>query len=372
MKIQLVQWYPYRVPLYGSLNTAHENLATRDGVIVEIQTDNGITGFGESAPLPEFSGGTLSDVLYSLPRLTRQLQGQDLIEALHNLQASEHVDATYPSSAIYGIETALLDALGRQEHKSIAALLTTTQQQVPRTAIQVNAMIGVQSLDESITRAQTALVAGFSCIKLKVGVAAPEEEITRIQAVRNVIGPDIQLRLDANEAWDFSQAQFILSRCENLNIQYIEQPLSRHDLSGLARLRQSVAIPIAVDEMLSDSASARRVIDAQAADIFILKPQLAGGLAASQRIISTATMEGIQCVITSTIETGVGITAALHLACAMPEITLACGLATLPLLTKSLIQEPLPVQDGMMKLPEGDGSGIHIEQAIRQHDIKTA
>src|SRR5207249_805711 len=104
------------------------------------------------------------------------------------------------------------------------------------------------------------------------------------------------------------------------DIQYVEQPLKANDLTGMHNLRQAVPIPIAADEAVYDLISARRVLAAQAADVLILKPQLVGGLHVSRQIIQEAREHGVHCVITSAIETGIGIAASLHLIAASPEV----------------------------------------------------
>jgi L-alanine-DL-glutamate epimerase-like enolase superfamily enzyme len=187
-------------------------------------------------------------------------------------------------------------------------------------------------------------------------------EIERIAAVRNALGPDIHLRLDANEAWNLEEAIAILSQCIPYNIQYIEQPLPAGDLAGMRALRQAIPIPIAVDEALHSLESARLVLDSEAADILIIKPQLAGGLRAGQQIIQAATERGVRCVITSAIESGIGLAAALHLAAASPAVTLECGLATLHLLIDDLLIHDLPIHDGHMAVPTNPGLGVELDR----------
>ena len=145
-------------------------------------------------------------------------------------------------------------------------------------------------------------------------------------------------------------------------IQYVEQPLPAHDLTDMQHLRQVVAIPIAADEAVYDLQSARRVLTDGAAEILIVKPQLAGGLQMARRIIEEAAQHRVPCVITSTIETGIGLVAALHLAAALPLVTLECGLATLPLLADYLVIEDIAVHNGALALPRGPGLGVKLDR----------
>ena len=363
MIIRNMQWYPYQIPLPTSFNTAHQQLAYREGAIIEIYTHTGITGVGEIAPLPEFAGGSIQDVLLYLPHIAEHLRDKPLSEAILLLREKF---STIPSSATYGIETALLDAQGQSEGRSLSSILSQSSSsdhgsQTIRSEISVNTVIGTMGVDATVRRAQEAIAAGFSCIKLKVGRDL-ELEVARIGAVRAAIGPLIDLRLDANEGWTRAQAEDILMRCTDFNIQYVEQPLARDDLEGMRMLRETVPVPIAADEALSDLASAQRVLAAKAADIFIMKPQLSGGLYNAQRILQLANKHEIRCVITSSIEAGIGIAAALHLAASAPEVTLACGLGTLPMLENDLISGALPIYNGGIGVPDGPGLGVTLDR----------
>ena len=232
----------------------------------------------------------------------------------------------------------------------------------------VNAVIGVRSTEAAIAAAREARKNGYHCVKLK---ALPiQEEVERVAAVRDAIGPAIHLRLDANEAWNLEEAIAFLSQCVPYNIQYVEQPLKAHDLAGMRALRQAVPIPIAVDEALHNLESAQLILDSEAADVLVIKPQLVGGLRVGQQIIQAAAERGVRSVITSTIEAGIGLTAALHLAAASPAVTLECGLATLHLLVDDLLVNNLPVHDGLLTVPTGPGLGIELDwEALRRYKL---
>jgi o-succinylbenzoate synthase len=350
-------------------------MVTREGAIVEISTAEGITAIGEIAPMPDFGGGNLTYALTALHQssIVNDLLSKGLYEAMDCLYAA--VDSL-PTSTICGLEIALLDALGQAQGCSISELLTqrsqsnavhphsnvSTQQPIaPRTHIPVNAVISTSAINAAVNDALVAVANGFGCLKLKLGMGV-KADLERVHAIREAIGPTVHLRLDANEAWDFDQAYTILTKCAPLDIQYVEQPLKASDLIGMHNLRQVVAIPIAADEAIDDLASARRILAAQAADVLILKPQLIGGLHVSRQIIQEATKQGVHCVITSAIETGIGIAGILHLVAASPEVTLECGLATLHLLEDDLLIEDLPIHNGILTVPRGTGLGLHLDK----------
>lgn len=362
-----VQWRRYCIPLRSNFITAHGDLTVREGAIVEIHTGEGITGIGEIAPMPEFAGSSLHAALAALPALGDQLRGSTLTSALGRIYAGIEAEAI-PAPTACGLEIALLDALGKSNGLPLWRQLIVYDQAAAFTSsdvpgsIAVNAVIGAQAIEKAVDGARRAVAAGFRCVKLKLGRDV-QEGLAHVAAVREAIGMDVHLRLDANEAWNLEQAITMLSQCERFDIQYVEQPLPAHDLTGMRLLRQSVRIPIAVDEALHGPASARRILAAGAADIFIVKPQLAGGLHAGRGIIQMAAASGVRSVVTSTIEAGIGLAGALHLVASSPQVTLECGLATLPLLIDDLLLDDLSIQKGLLSVPAGPGLGVRLDRS---------
>lgn len=384
MIIRDVSWRPYRVPLRGLFATAHGARQWREGIIVKIATTSDITGVGEIAPLPEFGGASVDNVLASLPELAAALRGTTVEDALRQLISDGRPQGSPPhdldlgadgrprgspihspyinTNSTCGIEIALLDALGKEQGVSVAALLAPPGV-APRASVRVNAVVGAQDAEMAAKAARQAVISGYSCVKLKVGMEQDAEgEIARIARVRGAIGADVALRLDANEARDMARSQAVLPRCTVYNIQYVEQPLPRDDLAGLRALRESIDIPIAVDEALDSLESARALLAAHVADVFVIKPQVVVGLRMARQIIDEATATGVQCVISSAIESGVGLAALLHLVAATPAVTLNCGLATIDLLADDLIAEALPIINGEMAVPRGSGLGVSIDK----------
>ncbi len=394
MIIRDVSWRPYRVPLRKPFATAHGVMQWREGIIVEIMTERGITGVGEIAPLPEFGGGSVRDALAwldksvgagvdvdavwgGLPRPGSPYNDSPTTNEPTMLgrgatQASPPPNTTTPAPTndptACGVEMALLDALGKERDVSVGALLAPAGV-LPRESVRVNAVIGSRDAQRAAQLARQAAAAGYRCVKLKVGMERDaESESERIALVREAIGTDVALRLDANEAWNATQALAVLSRCTSHAIQYVEQPLPRADLEGLRALRAAVAVPIAADEALDSLASARALLASHLADVFVIKPQVVGGLRVTRQIIDEAAASGVRCAISSAIESGVGLAALLHLVAAAPAVTLECGLATAGLLADDLIVETLPIASGMMAVPRGPGLGITIdEQAMKSY-----
>lgn len=352
--IDKITIYPYRLPLRGQMVTGHGKMEARCGALVELRADSSISGWGEIAPLPEFAGCTLPEALAALDLFAPLLQARPLSGCLTDLDGAD-----LPSPVICGLESALLDALGQYRGWSVSHLLSGYGRTTgPRREVPVNAVVGMPGVEAAVEGARAAVAAGYRCVKLKVGGREVDAEVERVAAVRSALAAGVHLRLDANEAWTYEQAYAVLNRCADYQIQYVEQPLPAKDLAGMRRLRANLPICIAADEAVLDLASALRVLEERAADVLIVKPQLAGGLRAGLRIMQAAAAVGVQSVVTSTIESGIGIAGALHLAAALPTLELECGLATLSLLSDDFLQDGIAISAGRMLLPSGPGLGI--------------
>ena len=355
--IRRVEWTGFRLPFVAPFATAHEVTTLREGIIVRLTTRTGVVGLGEASPVPAF-GGRLVDTLDRLRHLLPHLVGLDL-DQIDNLVGG--LDVTEPGVAAVAcaVDTALCDLRARADGVSVAQMLGGRADR----PVSVNATVGVADTTGASTAAARAVEAGFSTIKLKTGVMGSHPaEVDRIGAVREAIGPSARLRLDANAAWDVDSAISIIRAAERYDLELVEQPVAAGDLAGMARVRANVATPIAGDEAVSILAQACKVIAAKAADILMVKPMLAGGLRPAMNIIKLARTAGLRAIVTTTIDSGIGVTAALHLATTLPEQDLACGLATGPLLAGDLLTQRLDVRAALMHLPAGPGLGVTLDE----------
>lgn len=362
MTIIDITYQTYRVPFVSRFSTAHGTLSTREGAILILTTTQNVIGLGEIAPFPGMSEETLAEALRALNTLIPHLRNLTLEDALTVLERERE---TLPPSTVCGIEMALLDAI---EHTFVEnQFIDFPSNQKNTQSIAVNAVVGATTTSDAVRAARQAKDNGFSCVKLKVGVCEHvRQEIARIAAVREALGADITLRLDANEGWSLEQAHAILLECVPYDIQYVEQPLLADDIEGMRRLRTMVPVALAADEAIRDMHDARLIMEREAADVLILKPQLVGGLRACRQIVEESVRRSIACVLTTTIESGVSVAATLQLAASLPDITLACGLATLPLLVDDLICEHLSIQHGLMDVPAGPGWSVTLDEVAMQ------
>lgn len=354
MRIKTISYKPFELRFAGAFGTGRASLSQREGCIIRLESDTGITGLGEASPLPEFGGGTRDDVIRLLEEWQPKLTGRS-VEAM-----LDEVAVSGPGAAAFlcGLDTARADVLAHSENISVAEWLAggPVAKSVP-----VNATVGAPSDVAAAETAQKAVQDGFECVKLKVGMASTvQAEIARVRGVRTAIGDKIRLRLDANGAWTVTQAIQTLQELEVFEIELVEQPVAAHDLVGMAQVRQAVRMPIAADEAVTDIAAARAIIAACAADILVIKPMVVGGLRAGREIIKLAQSAGLQTFVTTTIDSGVGIAAALHLAATLPEPVLHCGLATAFLLEDTLVHNLPEIRVGRMFLPDEPGLGVRL------------
>ena len=194
-------------------------------------------------------------------------------------------------------------------------------------------------------------------MKVKVGFRNLFDEIKNMEYVSESFGDEVLFRLDCNGAFDLPKAIRFCKEMEKFNIDYIEQPLPADNLEDLAELTYHTEIPIAVDESLTDFQSAEKIIDEQAAHVFVIKPMVSGGFTECKKIIKLAQTENIRTVITSSLETAIGRTACLHLSAAN-EVSEACGLATEELLNDD--KPTQPIQGGKIAISDSHGLGIDL------------
>ena len=189
---------------------------------------------------------------------------------------------------------------------------------------------------------------GFPSVKVKVGRATPDDDVDRIARVRDLIGPKVGLRLDANGAWDLETAIATLTRLARYDLEFAEQPVA--SLGDLATVRRRVTVPIAADECVRNVADAQRLHATEAADVLVLKVQPLGGVLAALAVADAA---GVAAVVSSMYETSIGLAAGLALAAALPSLPFPCGLATLGEIAGDVTATPLRPRDGGLTIDAG-------------------
>lgn len=213
-----------------------------------------------------------------------------------------------------------------------------------RDAIAVNALIPSGPLEEATARALHAHAGGVTCFKIKV---IDPHDVERIAAMRTALGPAARLRVDSNARWSLAQAREFLREVRQFDIEYIEDPVDT--LEACAALRAEQIVPVAVDMLVRDRAEADRAQRLHAADVLVLKVQALGGLHAAYEIGEA--FEG-DVVVSSMMESSVGIHVGLALACALTRAPLACGLGTAEFIQSDVVASPLLPSGGVLSLAD--------------------
>jgi O-succinylbenzoate synthase len=192
-----------------------------------------------------------------------------------------------------------------------------------------------------------AIVAASGCRTAKVKVAergqSEADDIERVEAVRDALGPDGKIRVDANGGWDVARALRMLRQLERFGLEYAEQPCAT--LDELAALRKRTDVPLAADESIRKADDPLAVRAAGAADIVVIKVAPLGGVRPALEIAAAC---GLPVVVSSAVESSIGLAAGVALAAALPELRYDCGLATMSLLAGDVSDDPLVAQDGML------------------------
>src|SRR5688572_704599 len=358
MTIESVRLLPYRLPLRDPWPTAEGPVAERPGCLLALEEDGGLVGLGDTAPLPGFGLETIASSVAALRTAARRLIGlppDAYLEAAANLPFLAPVAAT--PAARNAIDLALHDLAAQRAGCSIAALLGGGS---ALSSVPVNAAIPRVDPARAARLAREAVQAGARTIKVKVGGAPLHEDLARVRAVRDEAGDHVAIRLDANQAWSEAEARAALAALAVYDIEYVEQPVAAGDVAALARLRGEGSVRIAADEAVVDLRAARRLLDAEAADVLVLKPMALGGLHAARAVAALARERGAGVVVTSLVESAIGRTGALHLAASLGESPLAHGLATGSLLTEDVTAAP-EMRNGAIAVPRGPGLGIALD-----------
>ena len=344
-----IEAIPYRLPLRRPWRFAGRAFDTRQGWLLAIHVQ-GCTGYGDCAPLPETGTGSYAECEAWLQRLPAPLQGR----SPEDLLADSGLFDSAPPALAHALETALLDLQARLLGEPLHRLLAPhAKRRIP-----VNAMIG--ALDEEASeRAIAAQQAGFTTIKIKIGMRSPDRTLQQLRALSARLTPGTRLRLDANRAWrSVDDVHRFLHGLADLPVEYVEEPLRTPRLETLQTLQRDTPVPLALDESLGDLSPAA-VFDTLPGVCLILKPMCLGGLRPTLALARQARAHGVKTVCTSMVQSAAGIWSTAQLAACLGhgnELP-AQGLATSHWLTADLGQPPR-IHHGSITLSGEAGSGF--------------
>ncbi|MCE9616469.1 MAG: o-succinylbenzoate synthase [Lentisphaerae bacterium] len=351
MNITRATLIPYALPLARALPSQAGAGRERRGLLLSLETDRGEHDYGDVAPLPGFSHETLAVARGQAEELAARLPAlnpwPDQAPAALARVARE---ALHPSVR-FGLETALLNLIATHTRAPWHHQLD----QPWRARVTVNAL-AAGSTAEILQAARQAVLDGFACLKIKVGQQPVPEVVALVQQLQAEFGSRLMLRLDANRAWSLDAALAVAEGIRGCSIEYLEEPLQR--ATDVPAFRARSGLPVALDESLSAGDRSRRARASgllPAADVWIIKPTLRGGVAATLELATAARRAGALPVISSAFESGVGLRALFQLAALTHGADRAAGLGTGIWFERDLIGAPLLLVNG----------SLDVDQAIR-------
>jgi o-succinylbenzoate synthase len=318
-----VEVRPYRLKLMRPVRTSRGVHDTREGFLV-FAHDGDLVGQGDAAPLPEL--GT-----------------ESIAECCRQLQRASFDGLPETPAARCAVEQALLDLEAQRAGVPLARFLEGEAAfDVP-----ASALLSAETVPELAREAQRRVANGFRTLKLKVGL---DGDYARAAVVRDAVGAEVKLRLDANAAWDATVALRKLRELAPLQIELCEQPTA--DLLGL----EASPIPIAADELLASDPDGAL----ERAAVVVLKPMLLGGLVPALRLARRAHERGRRIIVTTSLESVVGRAGAVHLAAAVRALgpQPAAGIATGMLFEQDVAADPFVPDNGVVHIPAAAGLGL--------------
>jgi L-alanine-DL-glutamate epimerase-like enolase superfamily enzyme len=361
MKIIDIKTTPIAIPFTESMIFGFGAAKYSFGVVVQVITDEGVEGLGGVGPVPSASR-TETIIQNEIKPLIVGMDPFDIEKIVSSyLHTFPHLWAFESSVfAIGGVEMACQDIIGKVLKMPLYKLLGGKYREESK----VTAFLGIKSPKEVAKDAINALERGFDTLKLKVG-RNPEEDIEIVKEVRDAVGKSVEIRIDPNQAWSIPTALRQLKKLERYDPQFVEQPIPRWDLKGLAFLRKRTGVPIALCE---GSVSIYRIMQAvkeEACDFFSMDPLRMGGLSQFKKAAGIAEAADIPVVLHVSENSGIITAAWLHTVASTPIVKYANDLITTTKLGFSLsddiITKHFTCEKGAIKVPEGYGLGVELD-----------
>jgi L-alanine-DL-glutamate epimerase-like enolase superfamily enzyme len=326
-----------------ALQSSYGEVRERELLVVSLTDGDGITGYGEAAPLEPYDGISIARVQQALERY------RPVVREAGEMNGAEIVDACRRADdlpeAFAAIDMALWDRAGRRVGRPVASLVTDT----PAPTVPVNATLSALDRAGAAEQAMRARELGFECLKVKVGIG---DDAGRLAAVRAAVGPHTELRVDANGAWDIEQAVRSIEALATVGLELVEEPV--HGLAAVREVRERVATRIAIDE----TAAEHGALTAGVADAVCLKISRCGGISGLLAAAALVRASGAEVYVASTLDGPLGVAAGVHAAAALASRGQmpACGLATLGMFEG--FSDPLAPVGGEIAVPGGPGLGV--------------
>jgi o-succinylbenzoate synthase len=317
MKITDIQIGHISIPLKKPFKTALRTVNRVEDVVIKVITDTGHVGYGEAPPTGVITGDTTGSIVGAIEEyIKKHIIGMD-VENIEEIMLRLDKALVKNTSAKAAVDIAIYDLYGQLYNAPLYMLLGGYRKEIA-TDITISVNEPEQMAKDSIE----AVALGYKTLKIKVGKDA-SVDIRRMKAIREAVGYDVDLRIDANQGWKPKEAVKTLRQMEDagLNIEFVEQPVEAHDFEGLKYVTDNVSIPVLADESVFSPMDAMKIIQMRAADFINIKLMKTGGIHNALKICSMAEVCGVECMIGCMLESKISVTAAAHLAAAKSIIT---------------------------------------------------
>lgn len=356
MKITQINLYRYDIPLKAPIAISLGTIEHARNILVQIQTDEGITGWGEGSPFWMIVGETQASGLAAAEDMARLLLGRDPLDIAGCVTALTRYLPGHPTTRS-AFDMALYDLAAKRAQMPLYQFLGGSK----RTLV-TDETIYINTPERMAEDAMRIKAKNAEAIKVKLGTNL-WDDVQRVAAIRKAIGDDIPIRTDANQGWDVVTATAVLRAIETWNVQYCEQPIKRHDIAGLRHIRQNASVPIMTDESLFDATDAIRLVREEAVDYFNIKLSKSGGIFEALKINAIAEAAGISCMIGCMSESRLALTANAHFASARQNVRF-CDLDACFEHADDPILGGITYNGYQIDLPETPGIGAEVDPAF--------
>ncbi|MDF2589928.1 MAG: L-alanine-DL-glutamate epimerase [Anaerocolumna sp.] len=307
------------IPLARPFKTALRTVENVEDIAIKIITDTDLVGFGEAPPTAVITGDTKGSIITAIRDFIKPaLIGME-IDNLDGIFRKLNTCITKNTSAKAAVDMAIYDLYAKQYNAPLYKLLGGNKKEV-----ETDITISVNPIPEMVADSMDAISNGYKILKVKVGKEGLKD-VERIASIRQAIGPNIKIRVDANQGWNAKQSVQIITAMEDkgLDIELVEQPVPAHDFKGMQYVTSRVATPILADESVFSAEDAIHLIEERAADLINIKLMKTGGIYNALKICDIAEIYGVECMIGCMLEGKLSVSAAAHLAAAKSIITKA-------------------------------------------------
>ena len=347
--IEAMRIYRFDIPLTDVFTIATMSLSRAQNLLVELRTNAGINGWGEASPFRSIVGETQLINIAAARELKQIIVGKNPL-AINSVIQQMEAYLPHNTTLKSAIDMAIYDIAAKVHGVPLYVFLGGQKRE-----IETDLTMGIGNPDEAGDKALSIRSKGFRMLKVKLGVNFLDD-YKRLKNIRQAIGPEPIVRIDANQGWDRMSAIKNLNAFTEFNIEFCEQPCRADDLQGMKYVSQHTAIPIMADESLFSATDALNIIQQDAAPYFNIKLCKAGGIRNAERIAYVAEAGHRPCMIGCMSESRLGITAAAHFSCAN-SIVRFFDLDSSLEHAEDPILGGVEIKDGMLTIPEAPGIG---------------